>query len=129
MQEWHIAALFTALGLVGGGLRWFFGWLDGRARVRHERALELEQKRQDDAIELEATRHKHAQEIETAKATLATRIETMQNVFLDALRKIQADADEKYERHRAEHLADAKLFAATLAAKERKRDTESPSSR
>lgn len=100
MQTWDIATLLAVLGAVGGGLRWFFGWLDRRAE----------------------NKRKHEKELEAAKAALLDRSETMQRAFLDALRKIQTDADEKYERHRAEHLADTKLFAATLAARERKRD-------
>lgn len=118
MLAWDVATVLAVLGAIGAALRWFLGWLDGRATKKHARAIELEN-----------LRHSHAKAIEDEKTSLALRIETMQTVFLDALKKIQADADAKLDRHRTEHLADTKLFAQTLAAQGRSKESSAPSSR
>lgn len=65
MGQWDIAALLGILGAVGGGLRWFFGWLDRRAEDKHRRAMELE----------------------SAKAALATRVEAIEDKYLAVIER------------------------------------------
>lgn len=105
MEQWHVAALLATLTAVGGGLRWFFGWLDRRAETRHKRALELEEAKAN-----------HALAIEKARLEVATKLEALAKTFLEV-----------NERHRNEHLADTKLFATTVAALKRSK-SEPPSS-
>lgn len=102
MQEWHIAALLGVLTAVGGGLRWFFGWLDGRARIRHERALELEDKRLENAKEIEAD-----------KAALALRIEKMQENFLNAEQALLQRLDDEREARLKQALQHATALSDT----------------
>ncbi len=105
MEQWHVAALLGTLTAVGGGLRWFFGWLDRRAQAKREHEEKLQR-----------TQHEH----ETA---IVAAIEKLESKFADALKEARAES----ERHRTEHLADARLFAQTLASMQRAKDSQSSS--
>lgn len=98
-----VGALMLMLGAVGGGLKYWMSWTERRDERSRTHELSVEETRREHEKAIEAAKREREQE-------LLTRFEAIQRSFLEALRETNTEL----KRHRDEHLADARKYAASL---------------